>query len=72
MATSKKIFNPSSFAKQLSPEHRIWVQAVHKALTEPDLGGFTGTIPLAKLTGGGANGSITVQDGRIQSVIQPT
>lgn len=34
--------------------------------------GFTGTIPLTKLTGGGANGSITVKGGLIQSVVEPT
>lgn len=36
------------------------------------LSGFTGTISLAKLTTGGANGSITVQNGIIIGVVQPT
>lgn len=30
----QKIFNPSSFASELSPQHKIWVQSVHKALTD--------------------------------------
>lgn len=30
----QKIYNPSSFSGQLTPQHRIWVQAVHKALTD--------------------------------------
>lgn len=30
----QKIYNPSSFAGQLPLQHRIWVQAVHKALTD--------------------------------------
>jgi hypothetical protein len=34
--------------------------------------GFSGTVPLAKLTGGGANGSITVQNGLITAVVEPT
>lgn len=29
-----KLYNPSSFAQQLTPEHKIWVQAVHKALSD--------------------------------------
>ena len=33
---------------------------------------FSGTITLAKLTGGGSNGSITVVGGLITSVVQPT
>jgi hypothetical protein len=33
---------------------------------------FTGKITLAKLTGGGANGSITVSGGWIVSVVEPT
>jgi hypothetical protein len=32
----------------------------------------TGTVPLAKLTGGGSNGSITFKNGLIQSVVAPT
>lgn len=35
-------------------------------------GGATGTIHLAKLTGGGANGSITVVDGQITAFVDPT
>ena len=31
---SFKLYNPSSFAEQLTPEHKIWVQTVHRALTD--------------------------------------
>lgn len=34
--------------------------------------GFTGTVPLAKLTTGGANGSITVAAGLITAAVNPT
>lgn len=34
--------------------------------------GVSGTIPLAKLTGGGANGSITVTGGIISAFVAPT
>lgn len=30
----QKIYNPSSFAGNLPLQHRIWVQSVHKALTD--------------------------------------
>jgi hypothetical protein len=33
---------------------------------------YSGTIPLAKLTGGGTNGSLTVAGGLITSVVLPT
>jgi hypothetical protein len=33
---------------------------------------FSGTIPLAKLTGGGSNGNVTVKNGLIVSVVAPT
>lgn len=35
-------------------------------------GGFTGTITLAKLTSGGANGTVTVVDGIITNYVAPT
>ena len=34
--------------------------------------GYNGTVPLAKLTGGGANGSLTVVNGVITGVLPPT
>ncbi len=34
--------------------------------------GFSGTVTLAKLTGGGANGSLTVVNGLITAVTAPT
>lgn len=35
-------------------------------------GGYTGTVALAKLTSGGANGSLTVVDGIITEYTAPT
>lgn len=34
--------------------------------------GAIGVIPLAKLTGGGTDGSITIEDGRVISWVSPT
>ena len=34
--------------------------------------GYTGTVVLAKITGGGANGSLTVQSGIITAYTPPT
>ena len=34
MTVQKKIYNPSSFAGQLTPEHKIWVQSAHKAISD--------------------------------------
>lgn len=42
---------------------KVW-QQFHSA--------FSGTIPLAKLTGGGVNGSIVVTNGIITKVVPPT
>lgn len=27
-----KLYNPTSFASELSPQHKIWAQSVHKTL----------------------------------------
>ena len=35
-------------------------------------GGLTGSVPLAKLTGGGTQGSITYTNGLITAVVPPT
>lgn len=55
--------------------HQIWsgwfrriAQVVNGNLSA----GYTGTITLAKLTTGGTNGSISVDNGIITSVSQPT
>lgn len=37
-----------------------------------ELQGFTGVVPIAKLTGGGANGSLTFFNGKLVSRIAPT
>jgi hypothetical protein len=37
-----------------------------------ELQGFSGTIPLAKLTGGGVNGLMTFSNGKLMSVKAPT
>lgn len=35
-------------------------------------GGVSTTVTLAKITGGGTDGSLTIVDGRITAVVQPT
>jgi hypothetical protein len=45
-----------------------WFSAVADALS----GGYTGTIPLAKLTGGGTDGSLTYRNGRLTGAVAPT
>ena len=37
-----------------------------------ELQGFTGTVPVAKLTGGGANGSMVFFNGKLVTVKDPT
>lgn len=53
---------------ELTQPWHIWFLNVGQALN----GGYTGVIPLAKLTGGGADGSITVTNGLITAVTAPT
>lgn len=45
-----------------------WMQTVTGLLQ----GGITGTVTLAKLTGGGANGSLTFVNGILTSKVDPT
>ena len=40
--------------------------------TNPLVGGVSGTVSLAKLTGGGSNGSLTVVNGLITNIMNPT
>jgi hypothetical protein len=37
-----------------------------------ELQGFTGVVPVAKLTGGGVNGTLTIFNGKIVAVKDPT
>jgi len=37
-----------------------------------ELQGFSGTVPVAKLTGGGTNGSLVFFNGKLVSVKDPT
>lgn len=45
-----------------------WFLAVASALS----GGYTGTIPLAKITGGGTDGSLTFTNGLLTGAVAPT
>ncbi len=45
-----------------------WFRSVWKVLNP----GISVTVTIPKLTGGGANGSIVVQDGIVTKVVQPT
>jgi hypothetical protein len=42
------------------------------ALSQLPIAGVSGTVTLAKLTGGGMNGSLTVQNGLITAIVNPT
>ncbi len=43
-----------------------------RALSEALNTGATATVPLAKITSGGSNGSLTITNGIITSVVAPT
>lgn len=42
------------------------------SFANPLAGGVSGTVTLAKITGGGANGSLTVANGLITAIVNPT
>jgi len=50
---------------------REWIDWFTELASALD-GGFTGTVPLAKITGGGTDGSLTFRGGLLTSVVQPT
>ena len=54
--------------RQATPLMFAWMQQYQELLAR----GFTGTVTLAKLTGLGANGSLTVENGIITSYTAPT
>ena len=41
-------------------------------IAQAHAGGVTATVTLAKITGGGTDGSLTIVNGRITAVVQPT
>jgi hypothetical protein len=69
---------PQSQASVASPSGRFthyWFQffdSLVKKLNSVSAGGFTGTVPLAKLTGGGVNGSLTFTNGILTARVNPT
>lgn len=60
----------NNIGNQVTPLWLQWFQEVAKRLTAET--GFTGTITTAALTGGGAQGSMTFQNGRLISQVQAT
>jgi hypothetical protein len=52
---------------ELSEPWHVWFMNLARANT-----GFTGTVPLAKITGGGADGSLTITNGIITAATAPT
>jgi len=48
-----------------------WFTDLAKIVNAP-LGGETATVPLVKLTSGGANGSLTFTDGILTGYVSPT
>lgn len=61
---------PVTSADHVTPLWLQWFVEVAKRLTAET--GFTGTITTAALTGGGAQGSMTFQNGRLISQVQAT
>ena len=55
-------------ANRVSEPWHFWFRRLHRAI-DP---GVTVTVPLAKITGGGTDGSLEIVDGVITSVTQPT
>jgi len=49
-----------------------WFRSVWKQLNGNGAGVFSGTVVLAKITGGGANGSLTLVNGVVTSYTAPT
>lgn len=47
-------------------------QSFFSSLADALSNGFTGTVTLAKITGGGTDGSLTFTHGILTSVVQPT
>lgn len=41
-------------------------------VAQAEASGVTTSVTLAKITGGGSNGSLTIVNGRITAVVQPT
>lgn len=63
--SSYPVVSPAGLATQ--PWYRFFVNLFNRINT-----GASGTITLAKITGGGSNGSITVVNGLITSFTEPT
>lgn len=59
----------------VSKEWSIWLARLAtdlQTLEDASTAGYSGTIPLAKITGGGTDGSITVVNGLITAATVPT
>jgi len=62
-----------SFASNMSlPSFNLPEMVISKAYVDSKLSAISATIPLAKITVGGADGSITVVEGIITAVVDPT
>lgn len=76
LAHGNSSYGPAAVSKQvdLGGAHTlIGLSALYISLGKTATGsGLNATISLAKLTGGGSNGSITIQNGLVTGFVQPT
>lgn len=79
MNFTKLIWPPVSLSKIVDPETGIktqyffnWLNGVYNILKGTIGIGFTGTVTIAKLTGGGTNGTLTYTNGVVTHVVPPT
>lgn len=60
---------------ELTQPWHLWFLNLGRAigvLQDASAAGYTGTVALAKITGGGADGSLTIVNGLITAVTAPT
>lgn len=69
---------PDAVVKLINPDGSptnyffLWEQNVYDDLIAANSPGLTGTLALAKLTLAGANGSITLVNGKVTAKVDPT
>ena len=66
--TSHALFEETPFGPRVNEPWQSFFSSLADALSK----GYTGTVTLAKITGGGANGSLTFTNGILTSVVDPT
>lgn len=79
MNFDKEVSPPTSIIQVVDPKTGqktsyffAWLSGIYNILKGTIGRGFTGTVAVAKLTGGGTNGSMTYVNGVVVSVLSPT